>query len=82
MKKGVSMRQYEYDITTHESDAFRDLSIFCSEQGVCEIEKVPEEQSVRFVKILNARGMEGWELFQVVRGKNGIMTFWKRETVE
>lgn len=73
------MDRFEYEITTHSSEAFRRLVYFCSEKGDCGIEQVPAEEPQILVDLFNERGREGWELVQLLFGSNGIMVYWKRK---
>jgi hypothetical protein len=72
------MDRYEYEISTHPADTFSRLIYFCSEQGNCTLEGVPAEEPQILVDLLNERGVEGWELIQLLFGKDGIMACWKR----
>ncbi len=72
------MDRYEYEISTHAADTFSRLIYFCSEQGNCSLEGVPEEEPQILVDLLNERGLEGWELIQLLFGKDGVMACWKR----
>ena len=74
------MKTYEYEITRHEADQFRQVAFFCSETGECTLNDVPEDQIKRMADLLNERGKIGWELVQVSFGQEGIMVFWKRES--
>jgi hypothetical protein len=72
------MDRYEYEISTHPADTFSRLIYFCSEQGNCTLEGVPAEEPQILVDLLNERGVEGWELIQLLFGKDGVMACWKR----
>lgn len=72
------MKQFEYQITKHPAEAFKELVYFCSESAECNLEQVPTDQTKILQDILNERGRQGWELIQVSFGKDGIMVFWKR----
>jgi hypothetical protein len=72
------MDRYEYDVTTHAADTFSRLIYFCSEKGNCTLEEVPAEEPQILVGLLNERGLEGWELIQLLFGKDGVMACWKR----
>ena len=72
------MKQFEYEITSHPADVFKDVIYFCSEQGECSLETIPSDQIKKMERILNGRGREGWEIVQLSFGKNGILAFWKR----
>lgn len=73
------MKKFEYEITTHPAETFRHISFFCTEEGQCTLQDVPEEQIRTLAAILNTRGTQGWELMQISFGKGGIMAFWKRK---
>ena len=72
------MIQFEYEITTHSADAFKDVVYFCSEDGQCNLERIPSDQVRRIEDVLNERGQQGWELAHLSFGKGGILAFWKR----
>jgi hypothetical protein len=72
------MERYEYDVTTHAADTFSRLVYFCSAEGNCTLEEVPAEEPQILVDLLNERGLEGWELIQLLFGKEGVMACWKR----
>lgn len=72
------MKKYEYRITKHPAETFRDLVYFCSEAGECSLEKIPHEQTERLQEILNAEGDGGWELVQISFSRKGLLAFWKK----
>jgi hypothetical protein len=72
------MERFEYDITRHKSDEFRRVVYFCSDTGDCSLEDVPAEEQTGLVEILNERGLKGWELVQLLTGKDGVLACWKR----
>ena len=76
------MKRFEYQITKHPAEAFKELVYFCSESAECNLEHVPTDQTKILQDILNERGRQGWELIQVSFGKDGIMVFWKRKLNE
>ena len=76
------MKMFEYDITTHPASAFQQVAFFCSNEGMCNLEAVPEDQIARLSEILRDRGQQGWELVQISFGHDGLMAFWKREFFE
>jgi hypothetical protein len=43
------------------------------------VEEVPAEEPQILVDLMNERGLKGWELTQLVFGKDGVMAFWKRK---
>lgn len=75
------MEHFEYEITTHAGDTFSRLTYFCSVGGECSVEGVPDGEPQILVDLLNERGVQGWELIQVLFGKDGIMAFWKRRSL-
>ena len=79
---GDGMERFEYQITKHEAESFKELAFFCSESGQCRLEEVPGHQTRMLEELLNARGLEGWELVQMSFGKTGIIVFWKRKIGE
>jgi hypothetical protein len=76
------MKHYEYDITLHAGDSFKQLVYFCTETAECTLEQVPGKQPQMLVDLLNERGKQGWELVQVSFGRDGVMAFWKRKVEE
>lgn len=72
------MAQFEYQITLHSADSFRDLVYFCSEDGSCRAEQVSADQIGKLEVILNEQGQRGWELAHASFGKQGVMIFWKK----
>jgi len=75
------MERFEYEISTHEGNTFTKLTYFCSEKGECSLEEVPAEEPQILVNLMNERGKQGWELIQLVFGRDGVMAFWKRRLV-
>lgn len=75
------MDRFEYEITRHSADEFRRVVYFCSDAGTCSLEDVPAEEPQILVDILNERGLEGWELVQLITGKDGVLACWKRRIV-
>jgi len=73
------MKQFEYEITKHPSDDFTHLVYFCNDEGECNLDQVPSDQTNILAGLLNERGAEGWELVQMFFGKDGIVIIWKRE---
>jgi hypothetical protein len=72
------MKRFEYDITIHPADAFRELVYFCAPTGECQPKQVPGDQETMLIELLNARGKEGWELVQLFFQKESLLAFWKR----
>ncbi|MDA8308440.1 MAG: hypothetical protein M0Z81_16665 [Deltaproteobacteria bacterium] len=75
------MSNYEYKVTIHPAEAFREIVLFCSRDGNCSAELVPSEQIKKMESLLNQGGLEGWELVQASFGKDGLLVFWKRQLV-
>jgi len=73
------MKRFQYEITTHAAEQFRQIVYFCSEKGECSLQEVQRREAEALAEKLNRRGEEGWELVQVFFGKDGLMAFWKRE---
>ena len=76
------MKRFEYEITSHPADTFKEMVYFCSEQGECNLEAIPSDQIRKMEGILNVRGRDGWEIVQVSFGKDGLLAFWKRMVAE
>ena len=73
------MKKFEYDITKHPASEFTHLVYFCTAQGECKFDQIPEGQTKVLGEILNERGAQGWELVHLAFGKDGLVCFWKRE---
>jgi len=72
------MKRFEYQITLHASESFREVVYFCSEDGSCKVEEVSSDQIGKLESILNEHGKKGWELAQASFGKDGVLMFWKK----
>ena len=72
------MKGFEYEITKHPAEAFKQIIYFCTETGQCSLDEVPGDQTEILAKMLNEKGKQGWELVQISFGKEGLMAFWKR----
>lgn len=72
------MNRFEYQITSHPAEEFREIVYFCSAQGECNLQDISSDQTKMIESILNQRGKEGWEFIQATFGKGGILVFWKR----
>lgn len=70
--------RFEYEISRHSAEAFTDLVYSCNQGGECTLEQVPLDQVTFLQDILNSRGSLGWELVQVIFGKDGVLIFWRR----
>ncbi|MEM5788582.1 MAG: DUF4177 domain-containing protein [Syntrophobacteraceae bacterium] len=72
------MDSFEYRVTRHPAEAFREVVYFCSNEGSCDLEIITSDQIKKMESILNEGGKQGWELVQAVFGKDGVLVFWKR----
>ena len=72
------MKKFEYEITKYPADEFTQLVYFCTNEGECDFDELPSNQTEVLEKILNERGILSWELVQIFFGKDGIVAFWKR----
>ena len=74
------MARFEYQITSHPAEQFKRLVYFCGEGGGgCKRDEVPGEELSILGELLNERGGQGWEAYQVKFGQDGVIVFWKRE---
>lgn len=72
------MVRFEYEITKHPAEEFTQLIYFCTDEGDCTLNDLPQDQVAILLDILNKRGDQGWELIEMFFGKDGIIAFWKR----
>lgn len=72
------MGLFEYRVTRHPAEAFREVVYFCSREGICNLEVIPSDQIRKIENLLNEEGRQGWELVQATFGKDGVLVFWKR----
>jgi hypothetical protein len=75
------MKKYRYEITKHSGEEFTKLVYACTGDGSCSMDHIPLDQVVTLEGILNERGVEGWELLQVIFRKEGLIAFWKKEMI-
>ncbi len=75
------MERFEYEITTHKAESFARVVYFCSDEGDCKLEEIPVKEPAILADILNERGLNGWELVQMVFGKDGVLACWKRRLI-
>ncbi len=75
------MDLYEYRVTIHPAESFREMVYFCSREGSCNMELITSNQIKRMEKLLNEGGQQGWELVQATFGKDGVLVFWKRQAI-
>jgi len=73
------MNSFEYRVTLHPAETFKEMILFCSREGSCNAEVVPSEQIKKMEDLLNEGGIQGWELVQASFGKEGVLVFWKRQ---
>ncbi len=72
------MDSFEYRVTLHPAEVFREMILFCSHDGDCNMGMVASEQIRKMETLLNEGGLQGWELVQANFGKDGVLVFWKR----
>ena len=72
------MVKFEYNITKYPAGEFNNVVYFCSEQGECNFNQLPDDQLKALGDRLNTKGAEGWELVQLNFGDNGVVAFWKK----
>jgi hypothetical protein len=72
------MDRFEYEITKHPAEEFTQLIYFCTDEGDCTLNDLPQDQVAMLLEILNKRGDQGWELVEMFFGKDGVIAFWKR----
>jgi hypothetical protein len=72
------MKRFEYDITVHPIEQFRQLAYLCTDKGECSAEQVPADERKILSDILNDHGVEGWELVQLIFSGTDVTAFWKR----
>ena len=86
------MSKWEYDITSHSVEQVRATRaqlgypaederavMFCTDEGVCFFDNIPNPNIKAIQHILNARGTEGWQLVNVQFRTDEMLCFWKRE---
>jgi hypothetical protein len=73
------MDTFEYKITKHNIERFTQLVYFCSAQGECGVAQVPPDEPSALEALLNEQGLLGWELVQLLFGKDGLIACWKRK---
>ena len=73
------MKRFEYEITKLPADDLTHIVYFCTDEGECNLDQIPSDQTNILVDLFNKRGSEGWELVQLVFGKDGMIIIWKRE---
>lgn len=66
------MQSFEYAVTKHEAERFRQLVYFCSESAECSLDEVPGDQIRMLAEILNEKGQQGWELCRCPSAKGGL----------
>ena len=71
------MSGFKYEITKHPAKEFSQFVYFCTEQGECKVADVPPDQMEVLREALNEKGGRGWELVQLIFGKDGIVGVWK-----
>jgi hypothetical protein len=72
------MKRFEYEITKHPADQFKQMVFFCTKDGECGYDQLPADQMKKMEELLKEMGSQGWELVQIFFGKDGVVAFWKR----
>ncbi len=73
------MKKFEYQITIHPVETFKQVAFFCTQEGECSLEELPSDQVKVLQTLLNERGQQGWELVDMSFGKDGLLAIWKSE---
>jgi hypothetical protein len=73
------MKRFEYEVSAHQLPRENRMRVFCSEKGECSVQEVPASDSDVVIEALNQRGDKGWELVEILFGRDGFICFWKRE---
>jgi hypothetical protein len=89
------MTKWEYDITSYSIEQVRatraelgypaddgQAVMFCTDEGVCFFDNIPNPNIRAILHILNGRGAEGWQLATVALRSAEMLCFWKREVEE
>lgn len=69
------MKQFEYSITMHPAESFKQLVYFCSDTGECALPQVPNNQVEMLENLLNKQGGDGWELVQIFLAETAWQLF-------
>jgi hypothetical protein len=86
------MKNWEYDITSYSIEQVRAVRaelgypadderavMFCTDEGLCFFDNIPNPNIKAILHILNGRGAEGWQLVDVAFRTDEMLCFWKRE---
>ena len=86
------MTTWEYDITSYSIEqvlAMREKLglpaeearpvMFCTDQGACFFDNIPNANIQVILDILNSKGAEGWQLVDVNFRDEEMVCFWRRE---
>jgi len=76
------MDSFEYRVTRHPAEAFREIVYFCSSEGSCDLEVITSDQIKKMEDLLNEGGHQGWELVQATFGKDGVLVFLEKTDEE
>lgn len=77
-----AMKKFNYDITAHPVETFKQVAFFCTQEGECSLEELPSDQIKILKDLLNERGERGWELVDMAFGKDGLLAIWKTAVKE
>ena len=72
------MSQYEYQVKLIAAKEMQELVYFCNPSGECSARQVPTDQEQRLAALLTEHGQQGWELIQLLPGREGLLGIWKR----
>ena len=86
------MKKWEYDITSYTIEQVLAMRaqlgypaeeaspvMFCTDQGLCFFDNIPNPNTQAIKSILNGKGAEGWELATVAFRTDEMVCFWKRK---
>ena len=86
------MIAWEFDITSYSIEqvlAVREKKglpeepdrpvMFCTEEGACFFDNIPNTNIQIIVDILNRKGADGWQLVDVTFRADEMVCFWKRQ---
>jgi hypothetical protein len=87
------MKKWEYDVTSYTIEqvvAMREKLgygtgeerpvMFCTDEGACFFDNVPNPNTKAILQLLNSKGTEGWQLATVAFRSDEMLCFWMRET--
>jgi hypothetical protein len=85
------MNRWEFDITSYSVEQVlatraklgyapeaENPVMFCTDEGLCFFDNIPNPNAKAILHIINSRGAEGWQLVTVVMRTDEMLCFWKR----